>query len=113
VPQRLFTAQGQAVLRAVVAADVPDPSASAGLEAQIAVTSVTGISCPCGCPSYGLAVKRESAPPVAHSKFSADFGEGDGGCRVTLNNGYLADVEVSWYGDEPPAQWPAAEEVHR
>lgn len=113
MPQRLLTAHERAFLRAVVAADVPDSSASAGLEAQISVASVTGISCPCGCPSYGLAVQRDSAPPVALSEFGADFGEGDGGFCVTLVDGYLADVELYWYGDESPGQWPAAEEVHR
>jgi hypothetical protein len=74
---------------------------------------VNGVNCPCGCPSYGLAVQQESAPPVALSEFSADFGEGSGGFRVTLKDGYLADVEVYWYGDEPRTQWPAPEQVHR
>lgn len=111
--ERFLTAQEREVLRAVLAVDVPHPVAVAGLEAQIAVARVTGISCKCGCPSYALAVAEDSAPPVALSEFSADYGdEGGGGFRVTLNDGYLADVEVYWYGDEPPTRWPSASQVH-
>lgn len=113
MPQRLLTAHEQAVLRAVVAAGVADLAAAEGLMAQIAVARVTGPSCPCGCPSYGLAVRAGSAPEVALSEFSADFGdETGGGFRVTLADGYLADVELYWYGDEPPPTWPDAGQVH-
>jgi hypothetical protein len=113
VDERFLTAQERDVLRAVVAVDVPHPAAVAGLEAQIAVARVTGISCKCGCPSYALVVAKDSALPVALSEFGADYGdESGGGFRVTLNDGYLADVEVYWYGDEPPTRWPSASQFH-
>ncbi len=87
MPQRPLAAHEQAVLRAVVTADVPDPAASVGLMAQIAVACVTGVRCPCGCPSYALAIRADSAPPAGLSEFSADVGgEDGGGSRVTLDD---------------------------
>ena len=110
---RRLTLEEQDVLIAVVDADVPDLTTADAVRAQIRVATVTGVSCQCGCPSYSLVVARDLAPPAPLTEINAGYGDEDGGgFRVLLDDGYLCDVEIYWYGDKVPSEWPAAEQVH-
>jgi hypothetical protein len=69
------------------------------LKAQVAVVSVDGLSCACGCPSLALTVEPTAQPAPVHGMVAEGAGvDRDGNAVGVLlfvdDHGYMADVDV-------------------
>lgn len=83
---------------------------STDLRSQVDHATVVS-RCGCGCPSVGLSVDKESAPPAM---FYDDIPvEGlpveeptDPAVLLFVRDGYLDDLELMYLTDKPPPEWP-------
>lgn len=76
------------------------------LRAQVDVATATE-PCTCPCPSIGLAVDPERAPPISHEgRLDVEVYYETGAVMVWVDDGWLSNLETWWWSDEPPKHFP-------
>ena len=111
---RPLTAREAETLRFMLS---PDDPRLARLREQSKVAVVTG-KCACGCATIDLRVDRGKASPVSglcHAAINAQTPEFDPALGpkeliVFLDEGWLSGLEVVYYADVPPHEFPAIED---
>jgi len=102
-----------AILRLLLSVDFPGVES---LRRQADVARVSG-RCPCGCASIDLWIDQsrgeaavgvpEPVPVEARSK--EVLGGGTAELLLFVQHGWLRGVEIVFYSDEPPPEFPAPE----
>ena len=77
------------------------------LRAQLDVAVATE-PCPCVCPSVGIGVDPTLAPSTSYSgrPVAEAYYEG-GSVMVWVDDGLLSNLEISWWSDDAPTEWPS------
>ena len=92
----------------------PDAPGVDALRAQAGVAEVVG-QCECGCATIDLGVDRSRAPQSGVREYAAvnastPFNADDPGAYfeliVFVRDGWLDGLEIVYYGEEPPTEFP-------
>ena len=76
------------------------------LAGQLQAASVIG-ECECVCPTVSLAVDASRAKPVSYSGKPVATADYDGGSiMVWIEAGWVSHLEIYWWSDEAPTQFP-------
>ncbi|WP_370968541.1 hypothetical protein [Amycolatopsis sp. cg9] len=104
---RSLTPDERAVLDVLLAGDFPG---AVELRVQAATAQVSG-SCGCGCPTVCLVV--DDATPTAEitERAAVEADVPDGGLIVFVDEGRLSCLEYWTVEDEPPAAFPAPDQI--
>jgi len=81
------------------------------LSGELEAAQVTG-ECECVCPTISVSVDATRAKPVAYSAMpvaSADYD--GGGVMVWVEDGWLSHLEIYWWSDEAPTEFPALDHL--
>jgi hypothetical protein len=100
-----------------------DFDGAAQLREQARTAVVTGL-CPCGCPTFNVSVDRarcahtEVAEPIpVEAASTGPFDEPPLQLLLFVRKGWLESVELVWYGDQAPQEFPPVQSfappVHR
>lgn len=82
------------------------------LRAQLDV-AVASEPCPCGCPSIGMSVDVDEAQRTSYSgRPVAEAYYESGAVMVWVDDGLLSNLEVWWWSDEAPTEWPSPADLH-
>jgi hypothetical protein len=102
-PRPLTETEKAVTLRVLELGEVAEmPILRSQVEAAIAASP-----CPCPCPSLALDVDRERATPTSYSGRPVAEAYYDGGAvMVWVDDGWLSNLEIHWWSDETPAQFP-------
>jgi hypothetical protein len=115
-PPRPLSAAEEGVLRLLLTLDFPGVEE---LRAQIPHAMVVA-RCDCGCPTVELRVPPNvpvspvtapnRLPPVEGRVLPAADGP-PADVILFVDDGRLSSLELVWYGDRPPAEWPPLDRV--
>lgn len=87
---------------------LPDFPGVHELRRQAQTATVVGL-CDCGCPTFKLAVDERVARAVLSDVVPVEVrstGDTDPDLLLFARHGRLESVELVWYGDEPPSEFP-------
>ena len=95
----------------------------AQLQEQAQTAVVTGL-CPCGCPTFDVSVDRARCAPArvteplpVEAASTGPFDEPPLQLLLFVKEGWLASVELVWYGDQTPQEFPPVQSfappIHR
>jgi hypothetical protein len=91
------------LLRVLELARVPELE----LLRQQADVAVATEPCPCPCPSIGIAVDPTRGHPISHSgRLDVQVYYDTGAVMVWADDGWLSNLEVWWWSDDPPTEFP-------
>ena len=63
--------------------------------------------CVCGCPTIAMAVDASSARPTSYSGKPVATADYDGGgIMVWVEGGWLSRLEIYWWSDSAPTEFP-------
>jgi hypothetical protein len=63
--------------------------------------------CSCPCPTVSLAVDQRRARPIDHpGRLELQVDYDAGGIMVWVDDGWLSNLEIYWWSDEPPREFP-------
>ena len=89
-------------------AGAPELDALAG---QLEAASVIS-ECDCGCPTMSVTVDAARAQPVSYSPKPVATADYDGGSiMVWIEEGWLSHLEIYWWSDDTPTEFPSLEEL--
>jgi hypothetical protein len=100
-----------------------DFEGAAQLREQARTAVVTGL-CPCGCPTFNVAVDHARCAPAkviepipVEAASTGPFDESPLQLLLFVKEGWLESVELVWYGDQALQEFPPVESfaspVHR
>lgn len=73
---------------------------------QLLVARVVA-ECECGCPSVDLSVDPDQAEPIEGSHRPIATADYDGGgVMLWVEDGWLTHLELYWWTDDPPSDFP-------
>ena len=109
-PRPLTDTEKTVLIAALRLAEV-DEIAELQAQADVAVATKP---CPCGCPSVSLAVDANRAKPISHAgRLDVEVYYETGAVMVWADDGWLSNLEVWWWSDEAPTEFPPADALRR
>lgn len=68
--------------------------------------------CACVCPTISMAVDTTRARPVSYSAKPVATADYDGGSiMIWIEDGWLSHLEIYWWSDEAPTEFPALDQL--
>jgi hypothetical protein len=81
------------------------------LEGQLDAAYATS-KCECVCPTISMAVDASRARPVSCSGKPVATADYDGGgIMVWVEDGWLSHLEIYWWSDDPPTEFPQLDDL--
>jgi hypothetical protein len=102
-PRSLTPTEKAVVWNLLEGAGAPQLDVLAGqLEAAYATSK-----CECVCPTISVAVDASRARPASYSRTPLATADYDGGgVMVWVENGWLSHLEIYWWSDDAPTEFP-------
>ena len=81
------------------------------LRRQLEAAQVTS-ECACVCPTISMAVDASRADPVSYSGKPIATADYDGGSvMIRVEDGWLSHLEIYWWSDEAPIEFPELDQL--